>query len=180
MADGAYKLKIKIGDHEFEAEGTPEDVREQFAMFKEMVSDSSKSAPAPSEAPPAADPITFKPIIPPAGAAAVDAGLAQIMNVEGRIVSLTAAPDTHDDSVLLIIYGQKVLRANDAATGSEILDGLEASGPAPNRIDRIIEKAIDAGDVMAHGSGRAKRYRLTNAGVAKARNIAAALLAKVA
>lgn len=175
MADEPYRLKIKIGANEFEAEGPKDEVRQQFEMFKEMLS----TAPAPIPVAKPNDGELWPGHVPPLAAAALDASLANIMNVEGRIVSLTALPDSADESVLLILYGQKILRANDASTGSEIIDGLEASGPAPSRIDRIIERAVDAGDVMSHGTGRAKRYRLTNMGMSKARAIATALIAKI-
>ncbi len=35
--DDNYRLKIKIGQHEFEAEGPADVVREQFQVFKDLI-----------------------------------------------------------------------------------------------------------------------------------------------
>ena len=53
-------------------------------------------------------------------------------------------------------------------------------GLAVGRIDRLLEKAGTDGDVLVSGERRAKRYRLTNTGLAKARQIAIDLIAVVA
>jgi DNA-binding transcriptional regulator PaaX len=102
------------------------------------------------------------------------------MHVEGRIVSLTVRPDSIEDGVLLLMYGQKMLRANDAVTGSELMSGLTHTGQRVTRVDKTLVKASDKGDVIVLGAGRAKRYRLTNAGLAKAKDLAASQIARVA
>ena len=95
------------------------------------------------------------------------------MRVEDRVVSLLIKPDRVDSALLLLLYGQKVLRKNDAVSGAEVLDGVKATGGlAVTRVDKLLEKASTAGDVIVMGERRAKRYRLTNAGLAKARSVA--------
>src|SRR5713101_7692529 len=115
MAD-AYRLKIKVGDHEFEAEGPVDIVQAQFAAFKEMVANvpAQKSAEAPNE-PKQEPPTNGLPHLP----------LEKIMKTEGRVVSLTAKSETVDEAVLLILLGQKESRNNLEVTGSEIQDGLK-------------------------------------------------------
>jgi hypothetical protein len=44
--------------------------------------------------------------------------------IGGRIVSLTACPETIEDAALVILLGQRTLRSNDSVTGSEVIDGL--------------------------------------------------------
>ena len=41
-----YKLKIKVGEHEFEAEGPADVVQAQFAAFKDLVSSMAVQKPA--------------------------------------------------------------------------------------------------------------------------------------
>jgi DNA-binding transcriptional regulator PaaX len=61
------------------------------------------------------------------------------------------------------------------------MEGLTATGGlSVLRVDRLLERIGNAGDVVVIGVHRSKRYRLTNAGLAKARQIAADLLATVA
>jgi hypothetical protein len=170
----SIKLKMKIGGHEFEAEGPPEIVQAQLSAFREMVA----SAPPPHTT--------------------LDGGTMQydevearterngtprldsIMKAEGRIVSLTAGADSTEDAARLILLGQKVFRNNETVTGAEIVDGLKVSGQAVARLDRLMEKIAAEGHAIVIGSHRAKRYRLTNQGFNRAQEIARSLIATVA
>ena len=169
------KLKIKVGPHEFEAEGPTDIVQEQFLAFKELAAtaptQASAGAPRSNEPPQPSRPTPSE----------IDDNLTEIMRVEDRVVSLLIKPDTVDAALLLLLYGQKVLRKNDAVTGAEMLDGVKATGGlAVTRVDKLLEKLATAGDVLVMGTRRAKRYRLTNAGLAKARTIADSLVSLVA
>lgn len=178
--DGQHRLKIKVGPHEFESEGSADSVREHFEAFTKLVSAMPASALAqpqnklenPASPAPAAPAKTdWTP---------VDDDLRTIMRVEGRVVSLTARPSSADDAVMLMLLGQKVIRQNDSVTGSEIIEGLAATGGlSVDRVDRLLEKLARAGEVMLFGERRAKRYRLTNTGTAKARELANGLIATV-
>lgn len=173
-----YRLKIKLGDFEFDAEGPHDVVQAQFQAFQEMVA----SLPKPStrhderreEAPKDVREIRdAEPV--------VDANLNRIMRVENRVVSLTVRPQSQEDAALLIIYGQRMLRDNEAPTGSEIVDGAEVTGGLDfGRSARLFEKLARQGDIISIGERRGKRYRLTNAGLTKARQIAGTMLALIA
>lgn len=177
--DSVTRLKTKIGEHEFEAEGSPEDVRHQFQAWQELVrmvaSTPAVIQPSAPHGAPVAQPES-KPNL-----SNVDSELPKIMRVDGRYISLTAKPAGIHDAVLVMLYGQKALRDNDAVTGAELLAGLATSGGygAP-RLDRILDKLAEDGDVMSFGERRGKKYRLTNTGIAKARVLAADLIATVA
>lgn len=201
-----YKLKMKIDGHEFEAEGPVDVVKADAAEFKEMVKGLPSSAvdeegldlaaisrAHQGEVPPKPKNLEeFKAMLKKLGigyvespkpeqpAETVDSSLNRIMSVDDRIVSLTVQARSIEDAVLLLLYGQKALRSNDSVTGGEIMSGLEMSGVKVGRADRYLVKLKDAGDAIAVGIGRAKRYRLTNAGLAKGRAIAAELIATVA
>ena len=161
------KLKIKVGQHEFEAEGPTDIVQEQFLAFKELASTTPSQDPPRTHVSDEPD----KPFRP--NLKEIDDKLPEIMKVEKRVVSLVMKPEKVDDALLLLLYGQKVLRKNDAVSGAEIFAGVKATGGlAVTRVDKLLEKAGTAGDVIVMGERRAKRYRLTNTGLAKARSIA--------
>ena len=165
------KLKIKIGNHEFEAEGPAEIVQAQFAAFKELV------AQAPQPATRATETEQPEQQAPPKNDALQ---LDSIMRMEGRVVSLTANAGSMEDAILLVLLGQKVFRNNDGVTGGEIIDGLKVSGHTVDRIDRQVDKIADAGLVIVVGVHRGKRYRLTNQGLKRAQEIARTVIATVA
>jgi hypothetical protein len=172
MAD--YRLKIKIGDHEFEAEGAVEAVQAQFEMFKDLIST------LPSDKAETTTPHALEP--PPeviATASRPQLDVERIFRQDGRVVSITVPPNSETDAVLLVLYGQRHYRKNEAPTGSEILDGMELSGYRAIRIDRILMSLSDEGAVIITGAHRGKRYRLTNQGFTRAEGVVREALAKL-
>lgn len=171
------KLKMRIGEHEFEAEGPPDVVKEQLAAFRELV-ETWKQTPS---APPQPQPSVPRPAAQTLGRGdQSELMLSKIMRNEGRIVSLTARGASLEDEILLLLLGQRTMRSNDSVSGAEILDGLRLTGRTVNRIDYQLDKMTDAGDVITVGANRGRRYRLTNQGLAKAQELAMDLVATVA
>lgn len=168
------KIKIKIGIHEFEAEGPSDIVKEQFESFKELI----RSTPSiiPTQHNPSLDQPVKNEKDTNGGA---HVSLEKIMHVSGRIVSLTALPPSPEDAALLIMLGHKDLRNNVSVTGQEIGDGLAQSGRPVARVDRVMESAINEATVLKTGIKRATRYRLTNQGLVKALGLARDLLANL-
>lgn len=186
------KVKFKVGVHEFEAEGPAEVVKAQLEAFREMIAMVPATVAVPA-APVTQQPPTAAPTLAPTtempdsgGSAAlpdaigIDRSLSKIAKLDGRVVSLTVRADPLPDAILLLIYGQKIFRNNDAVTGTEIMSGLTATGQRVERVDRILTNMGDRGDVIVIGVGRSKTYRLTNMGMDNARKIAARLIATVA
>jgi hypothetical protein len=167
---GDYKLKIKIGDHEFEAEGPADVVQNQFAMFKELLGSGAAKRELAEEPKQRTEQLGTDPKRP-----AFD----KIMRSEGRVISLTVHPESIDEAILLVLLGQRHYRQNDSVTGGEIIDGLRQSGHTVNRVDYQLDKLATEGTVIKVGTGRASRYRLTNKGLAKAEEIANSLLLQV-
>ncbi len=160
------KLRIKIGDHEFEAEGPAEVVQAQFAAFKELLA----TAPVPrTAAEPSGDQRANNP--PP---------LDKIMKVEKRVVSLSVQAKSLEDAILLLLLGQKTFRNNDSVTGAEIVDGLTVSGQSKDGAGRLLKKIASEGNIIITGAHRGKRYRLTNQGVSKAQDLARDLIELIA
>jgi len=176
-----YRLKIKIGQHEFEAEGAAEVVQKQFQAFQELI----------VSLPEAKYPTTTDTLAESSREAAMatrnlNLGInvpdfSKIMKVDDRIISLTVRPQSLEDAVLLILLGQKELRTSELSTGGEIMQGLVATGGfSVTRIDKTLAKLGRMGDVIVIGEHRSKKYRLTNAGLARVRQMANELLATVA
>lgn len=170
------KLKIKVGDHEFEAEGPADIVQAQFAAFRELVA----GLPALVRTPQPAQPPLPTASQPNGSGDRSELALSRIMRQEGRVVSLTARGASLEDELMLLLLGQKNLRSNDTVTGGELNDGLRLTGRTVNRIDYQLDKLTTAGDVITIGTGRARRYRLTNRGFARAQELAMGLALTVA
>ena len=129
------RIKIKIGEHEFEAEGPSELVKDQFETFKSIISS------LPSITPNQKQGDTTKTIINQLATDGIPMlNLEKIMRVSGRIVSLTALPATPLESALLIMLGHSTLKQNVSPTGQEIGDGLDQSGRPVPRVDRIMKQ----------------------------------------
>ena len=163
------KIRIKIGDHEFEAEGPAEMVQAQFEAFRSLLS----LAPQKVE-----QPEPEIPLAPDENKGHIShVRLDRIMRAQGRVVSLTAIPEKDEDAALLILLGNKEMRANESVTGGEVGDGLAQSGRPVARTDRVMEKLIDDNYVLKSGMRRATRYRLSNTGHQKALSVAKELIA---
>jgi hypothetical protein len=167
------RLKIKIGTHEFEAEGPIDVVQSQFAAFKELiVGIPFEKQPTTQDQPPIQGGLDER---PPQSHVQIE----RILKADGRVVSLTARCDSPDEAALLILLGQKELRSNQEATGSEIMDGLTQSGYRLGRVDHLMNKLSSEGSVITMGIHRGRRYRLTNLGLLKALEIAKEVIATV-
>ncbi len=168
------KIRIKIGDNEFEAEGGKESIQLQYDAFLKAISSVAPIAPksvTPSETQ----------IIDNNNNVSTNAAsfLEKIMHVAGRVVSLTAIPASTQDAALLIMLGHKDLRDNPSVTGQEIGDGLAQSGRPIDRTDRIMVQPLAEALVLKTGIKRSTRYRLTNSGNQRALTIARDLIASL-
>jgi len=169
---GPYRIKVKIGEHEFEAEGPADIVQSQFETFKQLIASQDQRINAAEKAP-------TKPGSGASPSRHFDSQLDQICQVSGRVVSLTVKPNAEATAALLIMLGQKIFRDNETVTASEIKDGLEQSGYRPKRIDRIMQPMADEGSVIRLGQRKGTRYRFTNQGIAKAKELAKTALEEV-
>jgi hypothetical protein len=159
------------------------DVAAQTKKLWDLIASLPKEAVNPPPPPPPSLADLENPPIPkpPKPFPEIDSSLDKIMRVENRIISLTVRPRSVEDAVLLVLYGQKILRVHDSVTGAEVMSGITATGGiAVSRVDRLLEKMARDGDVIVVGEHRSKTYRLTNTGLAKARQLADDLLAIVA
>lgn len=171
------KLKLKIGMHEFEAEGPSEVVQAQFEAFRELVKANVKLLEQPAQ--------SREPVQTPATSnnqsnGSLDLALDKIMRHDDRVVSLTVRGDSLEEEILLLLLGQKRFRDNENVSGSEILEGLRLTRGPVGRVDyQLTRMAERDGTVLSFGTRRARRYRLTNQGAARAKELATALVQRV-
>jgi hypothetical protein len=149
------KLKMRVGEHEFEAEGSAEDIKGQFEAFKELIEQ------------------LHKPSITNEIQIFTAPELDKIFKVDGRVVSLILFPTQDTDAVLLILYGQKHYRNNSSVTGGEIVDGLNIDS---SRTRKAIAALLFDEQITVEGEHRAKRYSLTKTGVGRAEQVIHTLL----
>ena len=166
------RIKIKIGNHEFEAEGPSKIVQEQFEAFKQLIASAPQhvapSPKIPTEAKAHGTPVDKE-----------TAKLDSICSVDGRLVSLTVKPESEANAALLIMLAQRIYRENETVTASELIDGLEQSGYTPDRLNRIMQPLADEGSVVRIGKKKGTRYRFTNQGLNKAQTVAKEEITKV-
>jgi hypothetical protein len=170
----SYRIRVKIGDSEFDAEGPPEIVQSQFEAFKQLLT----SMP-PRNDTTVSQQVQQVPINQQVEQESEQPSFEKMFRVDGRVISLTALPANVVDAVLLTLFGQRTFRNNDSITGAEIKDGLIQSGYRLDRVDRFVDKLTADGLVIKIGIGKASRYRLTNQGMARAMTLAREVLATI-
>jgi hypothetical protein len=176
----SYRLKIRIGGNEFEAEGDKDAVQSQFEAWKDLVANMPASTPTLASPPPPAlgAPAPLPSLGLPAGGSAL---FEKLFRREGPVVSITILPtgtNRDADAALLILFGQKLYNGDDQVTGGRMGQGLDHSGVAVPRVDRMFGDYMPQ-YVIRSGVRRAVRYRLTNPGYAKAQEIATELVNSV-
>lgn len=170
MAD-AQKLRIKIGDAEFEAEGSEASIKFQFDAF--LAALSAANAAAPKALPPLntggngngtpdrVDKVPEKTLIDRVFSLGKDG-----------IVSLKYLPkgdQKEADALLLLLYGYATLKGADAVLGTQLIQAARVSGITLDRIDRAISKHEAL--LLKGGARKGMRYSLNNQGRVKAEEI---------
>lgn len=190
MTDSA-KLRLKVGPHEFEAEGPEEVVAKYLAVWREAI---GQSAPAPGLPAPVTpnDDVEVVPLAPPppADVSSQDDSfpkeqLARLIVFDDRrgVYRLRVIPtggDAVGDAVLLLLYGALRARGEDEMLATKLVGALESSGMNVQRIDRDAGGHMRQRWITRYGVGKGGRYRLTSTGMIQARRVAEALLAQVA
>lgn len=178
--DGNAKLRVKVGDAEFDAEGPPDLIKEQYQAFLEAV----RASPAPTPAQPAA---LMQPAPQPGTAGTASNGvstppadqmlsamLKRVFRDAGPVISLLALPKSKNaeaDALLLLLYGYQELRKGEyPVTGVRLMQAAKQSGLHQiKRADRTI--SMNEPYIMAAGAHRGRKYSLNNQGVTRAEEI---------
>jgi len=170
-----HKLRVKIGMNEFEAEGEPEWLSTQLQTWKELVSTAPRATP-PTQ--------LLQEVETPVDGEKLDEELAPkvtkvfFVDKNKKLVSLRVQPTGNAreaDAILLLLFGYaKLLGESDVLVGL-IKESMAVSGLRVDRIDRAIAPHQTAGYVRKGGTAKGSKYRLTNTGESKARELVAVL-----
>ncbi len=177
-----FRLRMKIGAHEFEAEGDQGVVERQFAQWRELIA----AAPIPTASSPPPPPPAVVQDDPPAGTTnsgtagvAVDrSGFEKIIRQDGKRLSLSVLPEGENreaDAALVLMVAHKVYNGLDQVGGGALLEGLHQSGYPVARVDRVMDRHIPE-LVLRSGIRRAVKYRLNNRGLNTAMRLARELM----
>jgi hypothetical protein len=168
-------LRVKFGEHEFEAEGPAESVERQFLAFRLLIHPPPEvPVPAPEPMIPAEPPAEARapepPPPPPAEKKPAEPVLERIMKVDGPIVWLTVSTNLQD-AILAILLGHRQLRRFQVVSGGQMIKGLRFSGFHIPRADVVLRKSVRQGTVVAMGRYRTLRYQLSLIGFERAQQI---------
>jgi hypothetical protein len=172
---GPHKVRVKIGDAEFEAEGGEELVKAQFADFLAAL-----SAKPSQQHKPKANAMEPEDGLPDdAGNHNGDASSELINRAYlpvKDLISLRFLPKSENqdaDTLLLLLYGYEKLKGLDSVLVTQLLRAAKQSGLSLDRIDRASAKYSSL--LLKGGTRKGSKYSLNNQGRAKAIEILKAM-----
>lgn len=173
-----FKINIKLGQFEFNAEGEEASVKEQLSAFMAFVNEAKKTTPTPVvPATPKKDGDGEAPPI------IVNPEMEKIYIREKDLLSLRIHPDgvpkeEAKKSLLLLLYGYKTLLGKDDVNVALIAKALRKSGTEFYRVADMSQSLEEENLIGTTGVRKGVQYRITNKGVASAEGIIEAMKAK--
>jgi hypothetical protein len=160
------RLKMKIGDAEFEAEVAEDEVQPMYDQFLSMLGHEGRTPkPAGSVAYPC---MTFD-----------QGGLTRIFDLhKDGAVLLKVLPEGHDkeaDAILLLLYGYYVLKNEECVLATHLFRAAERSGISVRRPVNLCVR--NSRFVIRKGQRKGSNYALNRQGLAMAKKITARILA---
>lgn len=182
---GTNKIRIKIGEHEFEAAGDQETVQRELDRFYKVIDELRQQTPASptrvqSEAKVSYEslaPVSSKAKIPyesKALQAQIPKNLSAIFSYqEGTLMLKARLPgqDREREAALVLLYGYRVIQDIKTVLSGNLLESMKISGYNISRVDRLLTRFVNDGVVLTSGIRRGTAYQLTPAGFQKAENI---------
>jgi hypothetical protein len=169
----AYRLKVRVADSEFDAEGPEDTVKVQFDAFLAALSSLGK----PSQNGKPSKNGSRDGSTEALGTDADPVGEEtwnRFYKLEGETdVSLKVLPATQNqnaDALVLLLYGYLHLREVDTVNSADLLNMAKKSGLRIDRIDRNIPAEHNR-YISKGGSRRGTRYGLNNQGQAYAQGL---------
>ena len=177
------KLRMKIGPHEFEAEGPRELVAAHFEAWKQLIAARpvteatvEPTAPRQHTAPPARTVAGQQ-----AGGAGTPCDIFAVDTARKRItLRVSPAGKSQDaDAALLILYGHHLCfgAEGQAVLVTRLKEALAASGHPRSRIDHTLARHVTARLLKKTGHRKGSTYQLTSTGYQRAEEMARALCA---
>lgn len=162
-----YKLHLKIGVHEFSAEGPVEVVKQDFELWKSLI----QEAPTQTVAHQASNEQDGKLTGNTNSLTKEEIDKVYLLDERRDMLSLRILPrsdDRYADSLLLVMFGYKVTKGTDEVMVTQIKSSMRQSGCMVERIDQVAAKYVRQGFLNKGGMGKGGRYSLTNSGAEKA------------
>ncbi len=182
-----FKLRLKIGANEFEAEGSEEYVKSERQIFLESFTEAQNEKAEPEEdekAPLAGGDKGGKAASNAPGASLAPADMAKIAGQDKNdkdLIILTALPQDAEtqkqDALLLLLLAHKIMRGVDNVKATDALNGMKQSGIQIGAISQVTDKIPQW--VLKTGVRKGSKYRLSTPGFQKASDIAQTLLSHV-
>lgn len=167
-----HRIKAKIGEHEFDAEGDRELVSKQYDQFLATVN-------ALSQLPKKDATQDDNTVNPPTNVNKSEETIPRdVLNRVFRTdepLSLLAKPMTDNvdaDGLIILIYGMRVLKGEQTVTGLALMKSAKQSGLKlkADRVDRTLASYV--GELVnSAGKKRGLRYSLNNRGIAHAESL---------
>lgn len=179
-----FKLRLKIGANEFEAEGSQEYVQKEREVFLESIDTNElDDEPNPGEPGNPGNPAPAAPSAPgdlPISVAEMGK-LAKQDRSDKDLIVLTALPQESDtqkqDALVLLLLAHRVIRSVENVKTTDILNGMKQSGITVDRLDGVVDKIPNL--VLRTGVRKGTKYRLSSPGAKRAVVVAKALLSHV-
>ena len=184
-----FKLRLKIGINEFEAEGSQEYVQNERQVFLESITaNEQEEEPDPEErgsnAAAGGNGSGQTPPTPPKDSVMSQTDMARLAHQDKSdkdLIVLTALPQDGEsqkqDALVLLLLAHRVIRNVENVKATDALNGMKQSGIAVSEISGLVDKIPTL--VLKTGVRKGTKYRLSTHGVQKAAAVAAALLSQV-
>jgi len=176
-----YKLKVKLGDAEFEAEGPEDSVRREYEEWKRLRTAAATPAAVPQASDAAPEGVTNTQVPERTRALPDDQIHALFIFDDAKnLVTLRFVPQGEaraSTAMLLILLGYRRLASVDEVPVTLVKAALQRSGLNVDRVDRdAAPDLLKENLVLKGGKGKGWRYGLNNLGVARAEAEAIRLL----
>ena len=187
-----YKLHVKIGNAEFNAEGPEATIKEQFQTFINTISATTAVGPQTKGHTTLQEPpIPFLPSVQEQNPSdfelpflssyqsTIDKSILDrvFSKDQNGIISLRIRPTGNErvpEALLMILYGYRVLCNEEEVLSNRLLEAMRQTGLPITRVDRAIVSKTDV--VTKGGFRRGGKYGLNNPGIAEAEGLVNGLL----
>lgn len=172
-----HKLRVKIGPHEFEAEGSEPSVQEQFQSFKDLISTVQAAPPASSQTSElSSDTTKDESDTVDENSNNLQRKLSILFDHDAKrglvtLRILRSGKERNAESFLLVIYGYYLLRNEEEVPVTKLKASLTQSGIGIDRLTKPATQYVNSKMILKIGKAKGGKYRLTNTGRAEAKKL---------
>jgi hypothetical protein len=162
-----HRIKVKIGDAEFEAEGKPDLVTKQYDEFRAMLAQVPKASSSVSDSSQ-----SIKKSGGGQGRSKLPTAILDAVFRKSDPLSLTDRPKTDNadaDALLMLVYGHTEMLGQPDVTAATLAKSARQTGVKSDRIGRSI--AAHGDFIKVTGAKKGTRYALNNLGISEAEKL---------